>query len=174
LNLANAEAQVLTNLLLGGRRSTSARIQCSRSNSLLLMVTVAVSMPKPVARIRHFWLLLLRSLQRQNPQGPAATFFDAVDLQLMRIDDTTRGLPAIDSLATAFQYLARMGGHLKHNGPPGWLILGRGFEKLLSLRRGWGAAQTLRFEGQNVINGWPPGTPGARRRVTYLRIDHIF
>jgi hypothetical protein len=48
--------------------------------------------------------------------------------------------------------LARMGGHLKHNGPPGWVILGRGFEKLLSLRKGWEMAQTLRFEAQDVIN----------------------
>lgn len=127
---------------------TGCSLEKRQSGSYQALVRVTALLV-PVA----YRLLLLRSLERQHPKGPAATFFDAVDLQLMRIDDATRGLPAIDSLTTAFQYLARMGGHLKHNGPPGWIILARGFEKLLSLRRGWEAAQILRFEGQNVING---------------------
>ena len=118
----------------------------SGSYQALLKVTALLV---PIA----YRLLLLRSLERKNPQGPALAFFDAVDLHLMRMDDATRGMPEIDSLATALSYLARMGGHLKHNGPPGWITLGRGFEKLLSLRKGWELAQTFRFEGQNVITG---------------------
>lgn len=126
---------------------TGCSLEKRQSGSYQALVKVTALLA-PVA----YRLLLLRSLERQDPQGPASAFFDAVDLQLLRMDDATRGLPEIDSLATALHYLARMGGHLKHNGPPGWITLGRGFEKLLSLRRGWEIAQTLRFEGQDVIN----------------------
>jgi hypothetical protein len=126
---------------------TGCSLEKRQSGSYQALVKVTALLV-PVA----YRLLLLRSLERQNPQSSAAVFFDAVDVQLMRMDDSTPGLPEIDSLAAALQYLARMGGHLKHNGPPGWITLGRGFEKLLSLRRGWDAAQTLRLERQYVIN----------------------
>jgi hypothetical protein len=126
---------------------TGCSLEKRQSGSYQALVKVTALLA-PVA----YRLLLLRSLERQHPQALAAVFFDAVDLQIMRMDDATRGLPQIDSLATALQYLARMGGHLKHNGPPGWILLGRGFEKLLALRKGWEMAQTLRIEAGNVIN----------------------
>jgi len=37
--------------------------------------------------------------------------------------------------------LAALGGHLRSNGPPGWMVLGRVYEKLLVLEQGWIAAQ---------------------------------
>jgi hypothetical protein len=127
---------------------TGCSLEKRQSGSYQALVKVTALLA-PVA----YRLLLLRSLERQNPRGPAAAFFDAVDLQLMRMDEATRGLPEIDSLTTALHYMARMGGHLKHNGPPGWIILGRGSEKRLALRKGWDLAQMLRLEGQLVING---------------------
>jgi len=33
--------------------------------------------------------------------------------------------------------IAKLGGHLKHNGRPGWLTLMRGFKKLLMADEGW-------------------------------------
>lgn len=111
-------------------------------------LTKITALLAPVA----YRLLLLRGLERQNPTGSASAFFDEVDLALMQMDDATSGMPPLDSLAAALRYLARMGGHLKHNGPPGWITLGRGFEKLLALRRGWEAAQTLRFAKKDLIN----------------------
>jgi hypothetical protein len=33
--------------------------------------------------------------------------------------------------------IARLGGHLKRNGEPGWLVLGRGYLKLLDLAQGF-------------------------------------
>jgi len=33
--------------------------------------------------------------------------------------------------------LAALGGHLRSNGPPGWIVLGRAFDKLLVLEQGW-------------------------------------
>jgi hypothetical protein len=37
--------------------------------------------------------------------------------------------------------LAALGGHLRSNGPPGWIVLGRAYEKLLVLEQGWIAAR---------------------------------
>jgi hypothetical protein len=37
----------------------------------------------------------------------------------MQTDDSTRELSPMRTLADAMLYLARMGGHLKQNGPPG-------------------------------------------------------
>lgn len=33
--------------------------------------------------------------------------------------------------------IARLGGHLKSNGDPGWLVLGRGYRELLTLENGF-------------------------------------
>ncbi len=43
-----------------------------------------------------------------------------------------------------FMALAALGGHLRSNGPPGWIVLGRAYEKLLVLEQGWVAAQGAR------------------------------
>jgi hypothetical protein len=32
--------------------------------------------------------------------------------------------------------IARLGGHIKNNGDPGWIVLGRGFDALLLLELG--------------------------------------
>ena len=34
--------------------------------------------------------------------------------------------------------LPPLGGHIEHNGAPGWLTLGRGYAELLFLTRAWG------------------------------------
>lgn len=83
---------------------TGCSLEKRQSGSYQALVKVTALLA-PVA----YRLLLLRSLERQNPSGPASTFFDPVDLKLMCMDDATRGLASIDSLATALQYLARMG-----------------------------------------------------------------
>jgi len=37
--------------------------------------------------------------------------------------------------------IARLGGHLKRNGEPGWLVLDRGYLKLLDLAQGFHIAK---------------------------------
>jgi hypothetical protein len=39
-------------------------------------------------------------------------------------------------LAEVYTALAALGGHLRSNGPSGWIVLGRVLEKLLVLERG--------------------------------------
>jgi hypothetical protein len=52
-------------------------------------------------------------------------------------------LPAAPTARDVLQAVAALGGHLKHNGEPGWLTLGRGYEKLRTLTQGWGAKQAV-------------------------------
>ena len=62
----------------------------------------------------------------------------------MMLDDSTRGLPKPKTLADAAMLVARMGGHIKNNGPPGWQILTRGYQHLMTLQTGWEMATELK------------------------------
>ena len=44
-------------------------------------------------------------------------------------------------MRTAAFEIARLGGHIKNNGSPGWMIIRRGFQILLTIQRGWVLAQ---------------------------------
>lgn len=79
-------------------------------------------------------LLALRSAARTEPDAPCAQFTDT-QIHLLRIN-TTRKLSATPTNDEAFLALAELGGHLRSNGPPGWLILGRALERLLVLEQG--------------------------------------
>ncbi len=82
-------------------------------------------------------LLWLRAMDRTNSNAPAASAFDAVSLELLQRDRATRGMRPPRTVGDAVALLARLGGHIKNNGPPGWMTLGRGYEKLLLLKAGW-------------------------------------
>ena len=85
-------------------------------------------------------LLLLRGMERRRPGGSPAAAFSALELLIMKAHDSTREMPTMKTLADALLYLARMGGHLKNNGPPGWQTLARGYQCLAALCSGWAAA----------------------------------
>jgi len=81
-------------------------------------------------------LLRLRALHRQAADAPASVGFNDVDLELIaRAQRPPTSRPK--TLEQAYLLLARLGGHIKNNGPPGWLTLGAGYETLLILRIGW-------------------------------------
>lgn len=82
-------------------------------------------------------LLLLRGLERLDSEAAANRAFDSIDIKLMANAPANRGSKPPKSLADAMQCIARMGGHIKNNGPPGWQTLAWGYEQLLSLRLGW-------------------------------------
>ena len=44
------------------------------------------------------------------------------------------------TVVEALRVLASLGGHLKQKGPPGWLVLARGMQKLRLMEAGWVAA----------------------------------
>lgn len=85
-------------------------------------------------------MLLLRALSRQDTSEPASSVLTQVQLHLLRVLSKRVVLPAHPTVRQATLALAGIGGHLKHNGEPGWLTLGRGYEKLLMAELGWRAA----------------------------------
>lgn len=86
-------------------------------------------------------LLLLRHTARHHPDSPASTVLTGTQLAVLA---ALRGScwPATPTARDALFGVAALGGHIKNNGDPGWLVLGRGFEDLLRLELGWSLART--------------------------------
>jgi hypothetical protein len=82
-------------------------------------------------------LLWLRGMHRIHPTAPARAVFTKIELEVLARSPATQGMPKPKTVADAILLLARLGGHLKNNGAPGWMTLGRGYEKLLLLHIGW-------------------------------------
>ncbi|HEY9155793.1 MAG TPA: IS4 family transposase [Opitutaceae bacterium] len=98
----------------------------------------ALSNALAVFAIVAWRMLLTRAVTRTYPNGAATTVLAPTELQLIRHRLKLPKLPTTPK--EALYAVARLGGHLKRNGDPGWLTLGRGFEKLLFLQAGWNAA----------------------------------
>jgi hypothetical protein len=86
-------------------------------NCLGLLVPIAAKM------------LALRSCARLTPDAPAASVVSRVELQALRLVANTP-VPAHPTAHDVLYAIAALGGHLRHNGPPGWLVLARGFDTL--------------------------------------------
>jgi hypothetical protein len=90
-------------------------------------------------------MLLMRWLERHEPTAPAALVVSVDELDALRAHEARRGKPLPDepTVAEVFKVIARLGGHLSQNGPPGWLILSRGLQYLQGLTQGWELARML-------------------------------
>jgi hypothetical protein len=98
----------------------------------------ALAMFLPIA-----WrLLLMRSLARSAPELPATVVLSDTQLRILRARPKLK-LPEQPTVKDALWAIASIGGHLKHNGAPGWQTIGRGFEKLLALEEGWNLAHSM-------------------------------
>jgi transposase-like protein/DDE family transposase len=98
-------------------------------------LTIALAIFVPIA-----WrMLLLRSLSRNCPEAPAATVLNDVQLRVLA-RKLRRDLSTLLTVHQCLYAVAKLGGHLKSNGPPGWQTLGRGYEKLLILEEGFRTA----------------------------------
>lgn len=91
-------------------------------------------------------LLLLRGLERLDSSAPASRAFSRTDLHIMANAPSNHTLRPPRTVADALAHLARLGGHIKNNGPPGWQTLSWGYEKLLALRIGWEMALASRSD----------------------------
>lgn len=96
----------------------------SLSNALALFLPIA------------WQLLLLRSEARERPETPASEILLSDELQVLRVA-ARRPLPANPTIHDALLAIAGLGGHLKHNGPPGWQTLAKGHQELRILVAGW-------------------------------------
>ena len=87
-------------------------------------------------------LLLLRHLARAPKPGPASNALTTKQLQVLRAV-AKKPLPPKLNARDAMLAVAKLGGHLKNNGDPGWLVLGRGMHDLLLLELGWRAREEV-------------------------------
>jgi Transposase DNA-binding/Transposase DDE domain len=99
----------------------------SMSNALAIFLPIAVR------------LLALRSAARTEPAA-RCTALSERQIRLLRLH-TTRPLKSRPTNQQVTLALAEFGGHLRNNGPPGWIVLGRAFERLLLLELGWVARE---------------------------------
>lgn len=86
-------------------------------------------------------LLQLREAAR-DCSAPLASVISDLRLAVLRAI-SHQPLPPQPSASDVCLAIARLGGHLKNNGFPGWLVLHRGFQTLLDAELGWLAAQLL-------------------------------
>ena len=101
---------------------------------------IALALLAPIA----WQLLLLRHLARETPDTSACVALTARQLDVLRASPAGASLCPQATTRAALCALARLGGHLRQNGEPGWLVLGRGMQKLLWMEAGWVAAQDNR------------------------------
>jgi transposase-like protein/DDE family transposase len=80
-------------------------------------------------------LLRLRTLARDEASRPASDLLSPLRLRLLQAHRNARLSPSA-TVRDALLAIARIGGHIKNNGEPGWQVIGRGFEKLLLLELG--------------------------------------
>jgi hypothetical protein len=90
-------------------------------------------------------LLLLRTLARDASEEPATNALTATQLAVLAATSKAP-LPKDPTVRDAMLAIARLGGHIKNNGEPGWAVLGRGLHKLLAREEGWIAALNARSD----------------------------
>jgi hypothetical protein len=98
-----------------------------------LLTMLAVSLPIACE------LLWLRSRARTNPEAPATDVLTPRQIRVLGALGK-RKLSARPTAEEALLAVAGLGGHLKRNGPPGWIVLYRGMHKLKAYEEGWAAA----------------------------------
>jgi hypothetical protein len=85
-------------------------------------------------------ILLIRSEARRVPDAKALTVVSSDQLDVLRARGRIKLGPDPTAREVYFA-IAALGGHIKHNGDPGWLTLAKGYERLETLTEGWVAAK---------------------------------
>jgi hypothetical protein len=109
--------------------------QLDSASTLLVMLTIESAVA---------WkLLLCRWIAHNEPDAPAERIISPIQLKLLKLNakQQKRKVPEKVTASFVLQEIALLGGHIKNNGAPGWLVLRRGFDQLFLLERGWRLAQ---------------------------------
>jgi hypothetical protein len=85
-------------------------------------------------------MLLIRSDSRRVPHAPATDVISSDQIDVLRARGRLK-LSANPTTREIYLAIAALGGHLKHNGDPGWSTLAHGLQKLETLTDGWLAAK---------------------------------
>jgi len=121
---------------------TGCRYEDRQFESLDALLTL-LAMTFPIA----VELLWIRAACRRTPNRPAAEVLTRVQLEVLR-HMASRKLPPKATVHDALWAIAGLGGHMKTNGEPGWLVLHRGMTKLLAYEEGWLARENA--EGLSI------------------------
>jgi hypothetical protein len=83
--------------------------------------------------------LAMRVLARADARIPAASLFDAQDVAVIRFlaDRRKHPLSPQPTMSEVMLAFAAIGGHLKRNGEPGWMTIGRGYDDFCLAREVW-------------------------------------
>jgi len=98
-------------------------------------------------------LLLLRTLHRTSADRPAtdviqSSLLDALAARLKDIGEP-KSLPTNPTVADLMNGVARLGGHITSNGLPGWQVLWRGYQDLLTWGGGYIRAKSITYRDQS-------------------------
>ena len=99
-------------------------------------------------------LLLVRWMERQAPDAPASHIVTPTQLAILAGHQRKIRRPwlAPPTCRDVLLAIAALGGHIRNNGAPGWIVLGRGFHDLLLMEAGALLAQAPPGAGEDVIN----------------------
>ena len=93
------------------------------------MIALAIALPLA-------WRLLnLRTVARRTPRAPATNVLSATEIDVLQHLRPGR-LSHHPTVRETMLLVAELGGHIKNNGEPGWLVLHRGVSKLQALAEG--------------------------------------
>jgi hypothetical protein len=81
-------------------------------------------------------LLRLRTISRVEPDASAESVMSGPELKVLRALGAG-SLPAKPSVREALLAVAKLGGHIRQNGDPGWQVLGRGYVQLRTMVEGF-------------------------------------
>ena len=85
-------------------------------------------------------LLLMRALARTGRSWPATAILSDTEIAVLRKLDK-RAVGVNPTVRDALLAIAALGGHIKNNGDPGWLVLSRGWQRLRDYEAGYRLAR---------------------------------
>lgn len=109
--------------------------QLSSAHALLNILSITI----PVA----VHMLMLRHFMHVSENASALKLFSKEDLLALRAMSSETAIPSTSTVYDALIVLARIGGHIKNNGPPGWQVLYRGYIDFIHAKKGFLAAFKL-------------------------------
>jgi Transposase DDE domain len=120
----------------------------SRQLESLHALLVALALFLPLATD----LLNLRAIAEEGTEVPADAVRSEAEVEVLAADAGCA--PEALTASEALRRVARLGGHLTHNGRPGWQVLWRGLKRLREQAVGWQAARAAlaRSQGKKVTN----------------------
>ncbi|MCI5224349.1 MAG: hypothetical protein D3924_17190 [Candidatus Electrothrix sp. AR4] len=125
-----------------GCRYQQHQLESGKTLLVLLAIETAVA-----------WrMLLLRCLAHNASDTPAEKVLSSTQLSLLLglIQQKKRQIPDRITISYILYEIAALGGYIKNNDPPGWLVLRRGFDQLYSMEKGWELAQAVKTITQKM------------------------